>query len=96
MDAKGFIAIGMTARGIVSLGMMAQGFVTFSMVGTGLIVFVGQMGGGFGFGIYQLGISWYCYFGQLTISLWDTKSAQCGINILSPLFFRHKRQYPSC
>jgi hypothetical protein len=58
MNAKGYIAIGMTAWGIVSIGMMDEGLVTLSMVGSGLVVFVGQSGGGLGFGLYQVGMSW--------------------------------------
>jgi hypothetical protein len=96
MNAKGYIAIGMTAQGIVSIGMMAEGLVTLSMVGSGLVVFVGQCGGGLGFGLYQVGVSWYCFLGQLTLSLWDTRAAQCGVNIFGPLFFREKRVFPTC
>ena len=84
MDATGFIAIGMNARGILCLGMMAEGVITISMLGYGLVFFIGQVGGTFGFGIYQLGVAWFCYMGQLTLSIWDTKAAQCGINLIGP------------
>ena len=85
VDAKGYIAIGLKARGIISIGLVAQGLFSLSMAGTGLLVFVGQVGGSLGLGIYQVGVSWYCLLAQLTISLWDTKRAQCGINIFGPL-----------
>ena len=88
MDAKGYIAIGIQAKGIISIGIVAQGMFSLSMVGTGLVVFVGQVGGSLGLGIYQVGVSWFCLLAQLTISLWDTRRAQCGINILGPLWNR--------
>ena len=84
MSAKGFIAVGMNARGIVCLSMMGEGIITISMLGYGLVFFVGQVGATLGFGIYQLGVAWYCYAGQFTLSFWDTKAAQCGINLIGP------------
>jgi hypothetical protein len=68
--------------------MVGEGVFTLSMVGLGLLAFAGQVGGGLGVGVYQLGVSWYCYMGQLTLSLWDTRVAQGGVNIFGPLFFR--------
>lgn len=76
----------MFAEGIIAIGMMAQGLFTISMVGIGVIAFIGQVGGGLGFGIYQMGISWYCYMGQLSIGIWSTKYAQIGVSLLAPLF----------
>ena len=85
-DAKGIIAVGMVSHGIISIGVLSQGLFTFSILGSGLIIFVGQIGGGAGVGLYQIGISWYCFVGQLSVSIWSTNIAQMGFNILGPVF----------
>lgn len=87
MNAKGYIAVGMFAEGIVAIGMIGQGIFTISMVGTDLLFFFGQVGGGFGFGIYQVGISWFCKLGQLSIGLWSTEKAQIGVSLISPFYY---------
>jgi hypothetical protein len=84
--AKGYIAIGIVCRGIVSIGVISQGFFTISLFGSGLFVIVGVLGGGFGFGMYQIGVSWYCLLAQLSFSLWGTGCAQGQVDILRPLF----------
>ncbi len=66
------------------------------MIGYGILAFVGQLGGGMGFGIYQVGISWYCYLGQLSISIWNTNKAQCGLNLISPLIYRERKHCQTC
>ena len=85
-NAKGIIAIGMVSHGIVSIGVISQGLFTLSILGSGLIIFVGQIGGGVGLGLYQIGISWYCFAGQLSVSIWNTNIAQMGVNVLGPVF----------
>lgn len=86
-QAKGYIAIGFISQGIVSIGMLSEGMFSLGMIGYGILGFVGQIGGGLGFGIYQVGISWYCYLGQISISVWATFKAQLGINIISPMIY---------
>ena len=86
----------MFSRGIFSVGLISEGIFTLSMVGTGLLLFVGSVGGGFGLGVYQVGISWFCYVGQMTLSIWDTKSAQLGVNVISPVVDRKKKQLVTC
>ena len=71
-SAKGYIAIGIDAVGIISIGIYSIGIFTFSVMGSGLLMFIGVVGGGLGFGIYFLGISWYCYRCCLGVSIWDT------------------------
>ena len=88
MNAKGYIAIGANAKGIISIGLLSQGLISISLLGYGLIFFLGQVGGGLCLGIYQVGVCWYCILGQMTISIWNTEKAQCGINVLAPLFNR--------
>ena len=95
-DAKGFVAIGMSAKGVIAIGIYSQGIFTLSMIGYGILAFVGQLGGGMGFGIYQVGISWYCYLGQLSISIWNTNKAQCGLNLISPLIYRERKHCQTC
>ena len=95
-DAKGYIAVGMNAKGIVAIGMISQGLFTFSMVGTGIFCFIGQAGGTLGFGIYQVGVAWYCYLGQLSLGLYYTRAAQLGVNILGPIMDRNKKVYTNC
>ena len=84
LHAKGFIAVGVFARGIVSFGILSQGLLTFSFLGSGLIVFIGLWGVSWGFGIYQLGVSWYCYLGQISISLYGCRKVQLGVSVLGP------------
>ena len=84
-NAKGYIAIGLAARGILTIGLFCEGIISFCVIGFGLLCFVGQVGGGLGFGIYQVGVSCYCFLGQLSISIWTTVRAQLGINLISPL-----------
>ena len=95
-SAKGYIAIGLYPEGIISIGLMSQGIFTLSMVGSGILVFIGQLGGGLGFGVYQVGVSWYCYLGQASISFWDTRKAQLGINILGPFVKPEKLRLVNC
>lgn len=96
MDAKGYIAIGMYAQGIIAIGMVARGIFTMSMVGVGILFFVGQVGGGLGFGIYQIGIAWYCYIGQVSIGVWATRRAQMGFSILAPFFNPQRKHFVNC
>ena len=93
LHAKGFIAIGVVARGVISIGIISQGLFTLSMMGSGLLVFIGLWGASWGIGIYQLGVSSYCYLGQLSISIVSTRSVQLGINILSPLWDKDKPRF---
>jgi hypothetical protein len=95
-DAKGIIAIGITARGVFSIGVVSQGLFTLSIVGSGILFFMGQAGGGLGFGIYQLGVSWYCRASQCSISLYYTHRAQCGFNILAPFIDKDKSHHSNC
>lgn len=86
VGAKGFIAIGLYAEGIVAIGVIGQGLCTISMGGYGLMFFLGQVGGGLGLGIYQLGICYYCFLAQVSIGIWETKKCQVGVSLLSPCF----------
>ena len=90
LHAKGFIAIGVVSRGIISFGIVSQGLLSVSMMGSGIIAFVGLWGGTLGIGIYQLGVSSYCYLGQLSISIVSSRSVQLGINIIGPLCNKQK------
>ena len=92
-DAKGYIAVGLFSRGIISIGVVGQGVITFSNLGYGLFLFLGDVGGALGLGIYQVGVSWYCIMGQLTISTWYTCIVSRGVNILGPLFNKEKKRY---
>ncbi len=83
VNAKGIIAIGVFAQGIVAIGMISVGLFSISLLGIGLVVFVGQLGGGLGIGIYQIGISVYCFLSQISIALWETRKAQLGYSIFA-------------
>lgn len=87
VHAKGFIAIGVYAEGVVTMGVISIGLISISLVGIGWVIFVGQIGGGSGFGIYQIGISLYCLISQVSIALWETRKAQLGYSIISPMIY---------
>ena len=92
-SAKGYIAIGVSSVGIISIGIFSTGIFTFSLMGSGLLMFIGGWGVCLGFGIYLFGVSWYCYRCFVGISIWDTRNALLGVNILGPLFNRTKKIY---
>lgn len=85
--AKGYIAFGVIAAGILAIGVVSVGFFSVSLIGIGFLAFFGQIGGGFGVGIYQIGLSSYCIASQLSIAIWETRKAQLGYNIIAPLCF---------
>lgn len=70
MFAKGYVAIGMFAQGFLAVGMIGQGVVNASLIGIGVLFFFGQIGGGIGYGIYQIGISGICRVAQLSVGIW--------------------------
>lgn len=70
VNAKGFIAIGVFAQGVVAIGVISLGLISVSLLGIGLVAFVGQLGGGIGVGIYQIGVSFYCVIAQISIAIW--------------------------
>lgn len=96
INAKGFFAIGVYAEGIVTIGIISVGLISISLIGIGWVVFVGQIGGGSGFGIYQIGISMYCYISQVSIALWETRKAQLGYSIFAPMCYPEKEACVTC
>lgn len=83
--AKGYIAIGVIAEGILAIGVVSVGFFSISLIGIGFLAFLGQIGGGIGVGIYQIGLSSYCIISQMSIAIWKTRKAQLGYSIMAPL-----------
>ena len=77
----------------MSIGLISEGIFTLSMIGSGILLFVGVWGGGMGIGIYQLGISWYCYVSQFSISLYWSRKVQLGINLLNPILDKKKPRF---
>lgn len=85
-DANAIIAFGFFANGVICFSFISTGFFTVSLIGVGLIFVVGQVGGGCGFGIFQVGFSLYVIFCQLAIGFWKVLYAQVGLSLAAPGF----------